>query len=173
MTNVIVQKVDSQNADSGKIEETGGVALALKALQDTVERVRQKAFELFERRGQNPGNELNDWIQAERDLFWVPPAELAETDKEVEITVAVPGFDPKEVQVTAQRGEIVIQGSHEKRTEKKQKGVFYTEFDEKNLYRRFEIAQPFDLDHVTANVQNGMLTVKAPKIVPLANKMAA
>lgn len=154
MANIPVQKVENSEVET---------APALKALQDTVEMVRQRAFELFEHRGYAPGNELADWVQAERDLFWVPPAELTETDHEVEITVAVPGFDPQEVHVTAQPGEIVIRGDHEKRTEKEEKGVLYSEFGGKTLYRRFEIAQPIEVGHVTANVENGMLTVKAPR----------
>jgi HSP20 family molecular chaperone IbpA len=159
MASILVQKVENNKVDT---------APTLKALQDTVEMVRQRAFELFEHRGYIPGNELEDWIHAERDLFWVPQAELAETDSEVEITIAVPGFYPQEVHVTAQPGEIVIRGDHEKRTEKKEKGVLYSEFGEKALYRRFEIAQPIDVCHVTANVENGMLTVKAPKKAPQA-----
>jgi HSP20 family molecular chaperone IbpA len=157
MANIPVHKVENKKVET---------APTLKALQDTVEMVRQRAFELFEHRGFGPGNELADWVQAEHDLFWVPPAELAETDNEVEITVAVPGFDPQEVHVTAQPGEIVIRGDHEKRTEKKEKGVLYSEFDGKALYRRFQIAQPIEVGHVTANVENGLLTVKAPKKAP-------
>ena len=159
MANIPVHKVENNKLET---------APALKALQETVEMVRQRAFELFEHRGYSSGNELADWVQAERDLFWVPPAELAETDDEVEITVAVPGFDPKEVHVTAQPGEILIQGSREKHEEKNERGVLYTEFEEKALYRRFEVAPPIDVGHVTANVENGILTVKAPKKAPQA-----
>ena len=166
MASILVQKVEHNKLET---------APTLKALQDTVEMVRQRAFELFEHRGYSPGNELADWVQAERDLFWVPPAELAETGDEFEITVAVPGFDPKEVHVTAQPGEIVIRGDHEGRIEKKEKGVLYSEFDKKALYRRFEIAQPIDVGHVTANVENGMLTVRVPKKAThtIAEKRAA
>jgi HSP20 family molecular chaperone IbpA len=166
MANIPVHKMENTKVET---------APTLKAVQDTVETVRQRAFELFERRGYSPGNELADWVQAERDLFWVPQAELAETENEVEITVAVPGFDPKEVHVTAQLGEILIHGNHEKHVDKKERGVLYSEFEEKALYRRFEIAQPIDIGHVTASVENGLLTVKAPKKVPqaIANQKAA
>jgi len=159
MANIPVQKVENNKVET---------APALKALTDAVEMIRQRAFELFERRGYSPGSDLADWVQAERDLFWVPPAELAETDSEFQITVAVPGLDPREVHVTAQPGEILIQGNHEKRVEIKEKGVLYSEFEEKALYRRFEIAHPIDVGHVTANIENGMLTVKAPKNMPQA-----
>ncbi len=166
MASIPVQKVENEKVET---------APTLKALQETVEMVRQRAFELFEHRGFSPGNELADWVQAERDLFWVPPAEMAEIGNEIEITVAVPGFDPKEVHVTAQPSEILVQGSHEKRAERGEKGVLYSEFDQKALYRRFEIAQPIDVGHVTANVENGMLTVRAPKKVPqaIADRKAA
>jgi hypothetical protein len=35
----------------------------------TLERVQQRAYELFLARGQEPGHELDDWIQAERELM--------------------------------------------------------------------------------------------------------
>jgi HSP20 family molecular chaperone IbpA len=160
MANLTVQKVENNKA---------GITPILKDLQDTSEMIRQRAFELFEGRGRGPGQELDDWIQAERDLFWVLPAELVETDKEIQITVAVPDFDPTHIQVTARPGEILVLGDFEKRLEKKEKGASYSEFEEKALYRRFKIAQPIDVDRVTANVENGMLTVKAPKKAPQAN----
>ncbi len=159
MANLMVQKAKNE-------EER--IASAMEDPRDTFEMIRKKAFEMFERRGGNPGQELDDWLRAERDLFWVPPAELAETDKELQITVAVPGFDPKEVHVTAQPGEILVRGNHGYHLERKEKGVYYSEFNDKELYRRFEVTQPIDVDRVTANVENGILTVKAPKNAPQA-----
>jgi len=157
MANLMVQKVK-------KIEE--GIVSTLEDPRDAFEMIQKRAFEMFEHHGGSPGNELDDWFQAERDLFWVPPAELAETDEEVKITVAVPGFDPKEIKVTAQPGEVQVRGNHGHSLEKKEKGVIYSEFNEKDLFRRFELPQTIDVDHVSANVENGILTVKVPKTIP-------
>lgn len=33
---------------------------------DTVELIRKKAYELYEKRGRKPGNAMNDWLEAER-----------------------------------------------------------------------------------------------------------
>jgi hypothetical protein len=33
------------------------------------ERVQQRAYELFLQRGQQPGHELEDWLQAEREVM--------------------------------------------------------------------------------------------------------
>jgi HSP20 family protein len=157
MANLMVQKVKN-------IEE--GIVSTLEDPRDAFEMIRKRAFEMFERHGGSPGNDLDDWFQAERDLFWVPPAELAETDEEVKITVAVPGFDLKEIKVTAQPVEVQLRGNHGHSLEKKEKGLVYSEFNEKDLFRRFELPQNIDVDHVSANVENGILTVKAPKRIP-------
>lgn len=63
MTNIPVQKIENNRVET---------APAIKALQEKVEMIRQRAFELFERGGFKPGNEVADWVQAERDLFCVP-----------------------------------------------------------------------------------------------------
>ena len=149
MANLTVQKVKNE-------EER--IAFALEDPRDTFEMIRRRAFEVFEQRGGNPGNEVDDWLQAERDLFCVPPAELTETAEEIQITVSVPGFAPKQVQVTAEPGEILVRGDHG-----------FQDFSDKSLYRRFEIGQPIDVDHVTANFENGILTVTAPKKAPQAS----
>ena len=131
MANVVVQKIDSDKP---------APALRLKELKDTFENIRKRAFQLFERRGGAPGGELEDWVQAERDLFWIPRAELAETDTEFKIHVGVPGMDAKNLEVTARSREILVRGNMEKRIESR-----------------------IDLARVTASVENGMLTVTAPK----------
>jgi HSP20 family protein len=154
MANVPVQKVE---------ENKPALAPVLEAMKATFDKIRKRAFELFERRGGAPGFELEDWIQAEHDLFWVPQAELTETESEFKITVGVPGFEAKDLDITAQPDEILIQGKAEKREEKTEEGVYYSEFGTKSLYRRFAFATPVDIGAVTANVENGLLGVTAPK----------
>jgi Protein of unknown function (DUF2934) len=45
--------------------------------------IRERAYELFLRRGGGPGHELEDWLCAEKDHLYRPPAEMAETGGEV------------------------------------------------------------------------------------------
>jgi HSP20 family protein len=163
MTNVPVQKVE---------ESKPALAPVLEGIKDTFDKIRERAFELFERRGGVPGFELDDWIQAEHDLFWVPQAELTETETEFKVKAAVPGFEAKDLEITARPDEILIQGKAEKSEEKTEEGVTYTEFGGKTLYRRFALATPIELGAVTANVENGMLTVTAPKKKEAVQKIA-
>jgi hypothetical protein len=40
----------------------------LKAQQPTHEQIQRRAYEISEARGEAPGTELSDWLQAEREL---------------------------------------------------------------------------------------------------------
>jgi len=139
------------------------VAPVLEEMRATFDKIRQRAFEYFERRGGAPGFDVEDWVAAERDLFWVPRAELLDAEAEFKIKVRVPGFEAKDLNITAQPTEILIQCNAERREEKTEKGVSYSEFGAKSLYRRFTFATPIEIGAVTANVENGMLTLIAPK----------
>lgn len=36
--------------------------------QNQVERIRQRAYELYEARGGEPGHEIDDWLQSEAEV---------------------------------------------------------------------------------------------------------
>jgi HSP20 family protein len=154
MANVTIQRVeDDKPALAPDLEET----------RTTFDKIRKRAFELFERRGGAPGFNLDDWVRAEHDLFWVPQAELAETEAEFQIKVGVPGFEARDLDIKAHPTEILVQGNTEKRQDKTEAGMSYSEFGMKPLYRRFSFTTTVDVGAVTANVENGLLTVSAPK----------
>jgi HSP20 family protein len=154
MANVSVQTVE---------EDKPALAPVLEELKSTFDKIRKRAFELFERRGEAPGFDVEDWVRAEHDLFWVPQAELVETETEFKIKVGIPGFEAKDLNITAQPAEIVIQGNAEKREEKTEKGFSYSEFGAKSLYRRFTFTTPIEMGAVTAKIENGLLTIVVGK----------
>ena len=135
----------------------------LQEVRDTFEAIQRKAFELFERRGAVPGYELDDWLRAERDLFWVPQAEITEVTNEFRIEVAVPGFEAKDLEVTAFSGMIVVKANAEERSSKQEGRVYYSEFGTRSLFRRFEPPAAIDVNRVTATLEKGMLTIVAAK----------
>jgi HSP20 family molecular chaperone IbpA len=138
----------------------------LEEMNAMFDKIGKRAFEFFERRGGAPGFDAEDWVRAEHDLFWVPQAELVETEAEFKIKVGVPGFEAKDLNITVQPTEILIQGDAEKREEKTEKGISYSEFGAESLYRRFALTTPIAFGAVAANVENGLLTVVAGKRKP-------
>ena len=67
MSNVLVRKIREANDASLPWFEQ---------IERLFEEVRQKAFSLFEERGRAEVRELDDWLRAEHELVWSPPAEL-------------------------------------------------------------------------------------------------
>jgi HSP20 family molecular chaperone IbpA len=64
-------------------------------------RERNRAFELFQLRGGEHGLDLDDWFKAENKLLIVPEGDITEKDGSFELKLAIPGFEEKELKVTA------------------------------------------------------------------------
>src|SRR5262245_45335099 len=44
-------------------------------MRDVQDRIMRRAYEIFEQNGRPFGNDLNDWLIAERELCWKPAVE--------------------------------------------------------------------------------------------------
>jgi len=132
-------------------------------LDRLLDRVRQRAFELFEQRGCECGHELEDWLQAERETLRGPAAEMLDRGKEIEIQMNLPGYEPDEIEVAA-TGNCIVVHAEPKHIDTESRDVIWSEFGEHgNVYRDFELPAAVDLDHVTARLENGILHITAPK----------
>jgi hypothetical protein len=56
------------------------------------ERIRQRAHQLYLARGERPGHDLDDWLQAERELLGESPKDSAENRATVIGSAARPGI---------------------------------------------------------------------------------
>src|SRR5580704_7187866 len=102
MPQVAIEKLDEKRAAGSSV---------FNEMKTLSERIRQRAFELFERRGAGDGLAVDDWLSAERDLFRLPESELIEKDGKFEARVSAPGIDPEDVKVTALPDALIVKGS--------------------------------------------------------------
>ena len=110
------------NLDIQKVSEPQDRALPIFAEFDQlVDRIRERAFSLFDGRGRGPGNDMDDWLTAEREICW-PAGELSESDDAYELDVALAGFEPGDLSITATPSELIVKASHESKSKKKEKG---------------------------------------------------
>jgi len=157
MSQVAIQKCKDAETTS---------ATFLEKLEAIAGSIRERAFHLFQSRSGGTGSDLDDWLEAERDLLWSPASELVEDEKEFRARVAVPGFDAKDIKVSAMPDALVIQAEATHTHEEKSGKVRFCEFSEKKLFRRIDLPRSVDVDKVTASVDKGMLHVTAPKAAP-------
>jgi HSP20 family protein len=99
----------------------------------------------------------------EGEALLAPRIDVAETDKDIEVTVELPGLEEKDVEVTMVDDLLTIRG--EKKREKEEKGKDYQLVE--RSYGSFirQLRLPFDADSskVSATFKNGVLTVKVGK----------
>ena len=152
MTTIAVEKVKG----SGQSPPPGN------KLETLADRVRQRAYEIFQNHG-GGDREFDDWIEAERDLFFAPESELVEKDGKYEIRVAAPGFKAAETNVTALPDAVIVSAESNHKHEENNEDVHFCEFGTKTLFRRLDLPAPINLDKVTANLDDGILRIIAQK----------
>jgi HSP20 family protein len=128
------------------------------------DRIRMQAYQLFRHRGEGEGRALDDWLAAEREMCW-PAAELAETGDAFTLKVALAGFEPKDIEVTATPREVIVKAAQEQRKSGpgKEGELKWSEFRSSDVFRRFELPSDIEVDKLVASFNNGLLEVKAPK----------
>jgi HSP20 family molecular chaperone IbpA len=154
MASVDVKKVNEH--DKGELP-------VFEDLAKRFDEIRHRAFQLFEERGRVWGNELEDWLKAERDTVGPSLAEFTDQGEAYEIRVALPGFEAQDVQVTATPDEVVVhaESKHEQKAEDK---VLWSEFTSSDVFRHISAPNSIDPDRVTATLDKGLLRITAPKV---------
>jgi HSP20 family protein len=134
------------------------------------DQIRIRAYNLFADRGFGRGNDLADWLAAEQEICW-PSAELVEGDDQFDIKVALAGFKKADISVTATPREIIIKASHvDEYEEKDDSKVRWSEFSKNDVYRYIELPSDINVEKITAEYTNGLLSVDAPKTEPEASQ---
>jgi HSP20 family molecular chaperone IbpA len=145
-------------------------------IEKCCETIRAKAWESFEKRGFELGHDLEDWFKAEREILGWPAAEMADKGEKYELQVTLPGFDAKEVEVTASPGEIILHAAAKREDEGGKGNVVWSELGSNEVFRRFEMPKEIDVNKTAANLENGILTVTATKLaqpIPITRAAAA
>ena len=135
----------------------------LERLEAITDSIRKRAFNIFENRKGKHGLDLDDWLEAERDVVWSPASELVEGKENFQARVALAGFDAKDVEVTATPEALIIEAEKTHTHDAKEGDVRFCEFSSKKLLRRIDLPMAINVDKVTASLDNGMLQVNAPK----------
>jgi HSP20 family protein len=101
----------------------------------------------------------------------VPSVDVAETDKEIEITAELPGLERKDVDISLEDDVLTIRG--EKKTESVQDNKKDKGSDNKNyhlsersygmFYRVLQLPPGIDPSTVKATMSNGVLKIAIPK----------
>jgi len=110
-------------------------------------------------------NDEDDWLTAPSSPSGLS---ISEDDQKIYIEAAIPGIDPKNIDITTQDGYLWIRGE-QKEEDKDKKRKYYRQATKSFSYR---VAVPGDIDTAiepTATYKHGVMTVafsKSPKSQP-------
>ncbi|HEX4076793.1 MAG TPA: Hsp20/alpha crystallin family protein [Candidatus Acidoferrales bacterium] len=97
-------------------------------------------------------------------LATVPPIEVRidNTDKKYHVRMALPGVDPKEVQISLQGDALTVSGEHRSEEEKKGSDYVHREFSYEQFQRVIPLPEGLDTEKISAEFNNGVLEIAVP-----------
>jgi len=94
---------------------------------------------------------------------WTPRVDVKEEDKRFIIQADIPGVDPKDIEVSMDKGILTIRG--ERKSESKEQTGKLTRIERAYgaFYRRFALPDSADAEGVSASGKHGVLEISIPK----------
>ena len=140
----------------------------MKRIQGEMDRMFNRFFTATEPFGfastpMLPSSSITDIV---RSNYRQPLSDIWETDKEIIVTVELPGVDKKDIQVnlTSDGLEIRVEKKDEYKEEDKKRGMYRLERSYSGFYRHFTLPKNIvDTEKIKATYKNGVLELRIPK----------
>ncbi len=99
--------------------------------------------------------------QAARTVTVSPRIDVLETEDEFLLLADLPGVKSDDVDIRFEKGELTIHGRRDEAHPGKESA--FREYDVSNFSRAFLVADTVAADRISAELKNGVLTVRLPK----------
>ena len=94
---------------------------------------------------------------------WVPRVDIKEEDKRFVILADIPGVDPKDIDVSMDKGILTIRGERKSESKDQNGKVTRVERSYGAFYRRFALPDSADAEGISASGKHGVLEISIPK----------
>lgn len=94
---------------------------------------------------------------------WTPRVDIKEEDKRFVILADIPGVDPKDIDVSMDKGILTIRGERKSEAKEQNGKVTRVERSYGAFYRRFALPDSADADGISATGKHGVLEISIPK----------
>lgn len=131
----------------------------LAAMEESIRKaIAYRAYEIFQRRGNRHGGDLEDWLHAERELIKPSNIRIADSAGQISLRAEVPaGFSAQNIKVGVAAKRLVIWGE----VSDGNRGIL-------RMLGEIELPSAVDPKKTTANITGEVLEIRAVKEVPSA-----
>ena len=123
------------------------------------EMTARRAYEIFEGRGKTHGHDLQDWFEAQGELFVPLPGEIIEGEYSLEWKADIDGFHAADLEVHVDPRRLVILGRKIAKGAAEHSEPALRRNHEKEIYQVVELPVEVDPVLVTANIRDGVLGI--------------
>ena len=98
-------------------------------------------------------------------IGWLPAMEIVEKDGALRATAELPGIDPKDVEITLEKGVLTVRGEKKEEHKEEDPGTRFHMWERRygSFTRSFALPSEVDAAGVKATFENGILTIDLPK----------
>ena len=113
---------------------------------------------------------LRGWPQGAQDDGdslvgrWLPPVDVFEDKDAVRITAELPGVKPEDVKISLENNVLTVRGEKRQTAEETTDRVHRYERTYGAFERSFAVPSTVDAEHIQASYDQGVLTVRLPKV---------
>jgi len=125
--------------------------------------IAQRAFEIFQQRGRAHGNDLDDWLRAESELFHAAHVAVTETNDALAVSAEVPGFHAEELDVSIEPHRLTITGMRRAVGKESMRKIVYCDNCADRIFRDLGLPVEVDPKKATAVLMDGILELTIPK----------
>lgn len=108
-------------------------------------------------------------------MKWMPSLDVTESDDEVFVRAELPGVDPKKIDISVSGDLLTLSGEKKQEKEEKRGSYYHVERSFGSFRRSVRLPSSVDRDAVSAEFENGVLTIRMrkaevekPKRVPIS-----
>lgn len=105
---------------------------------------------------------FNESLNQRRDSF-MPSVDISETEKEFEVSVALPGMKKEDIHVDLENGRLTISGERKFENEENGKNYHRVETGFGSFNRSFQLPDSIDEESISAKYQDGVLNITINK----------
>ena len=104
---------------------------------------------------------------------WAPRVDIREEDKRFVILADIPGVDPKDIEVSMDKGVLSIRGDRKSETHEEGNAFKRVERSHGAFRRSFALPDSADAEGIAASGKHGVLEISIPKKAELAPRKIA
>lgn len=109
---------------------------------------------------------MEDVYDESEEMVWLPAVDVVDSEDEITLTAEMPGLDRGDIQIDVENDILRIHGEkrEEKETEEGEDGrIRVSERRYGAFSRSFSLPASVDAEDISAEMRNGVLTVRLPK----------